>query len=289
MERILVVSEGTLQLVPFGVLPDPGGRGDAPMPLIVKHEIANLPSASTLAVLRRELARRPSPPHVLAVLADPVFDRYDERVQKLELPPITQDEVDLGRKFRRLLFSRQEAEEISEHLPASEKMLALDFRASKKTAISGVLARYQIVHLSTHAVLDQTHPELSALVFSLLDEHGQSQDGFLRLHEIYNLRLPVDMVVLSACQSLVGSEIRGEGLVGLSRGFMYAGAKSIVASLWSVDDRSTKELMKRFYQGILGAKPLGPAAALRAAQVAMWRDGHWKPYHWAGFVLQGEW
>ena len=138
-------------------------------------------------------------------------------------------------------------------------------------------------------MLNSGHPELSGLVLSLVDEKGKAQDGFLRLNDIFNLNLPADLVVLSACQTGLGKDIRGEGLVGLTRGFMYAGSSRVVVSLWSVNDQATAELMKRFYQGMLknGERP---AAALRAAQMEMWKDPRWRaPYFWAAFVLQGEW
>jgi CHAT domain-containing protein len=166
----------------------------------------------------------------------------------------------------------------------------LDFDASRATLISPELSQYRILHLATHGLLNSAHPELSGVVFSLFDRQGKPQDGFLRLHEIYNLKLSADLVVLSACQTGLGQEIRGEGLVGLTRGFMYAGAQRVVASLWKVDDRATAELMKRFYSGMLGDQSLRPAAALRAAQTAMWRTKGWEsPYYWAAFVLQGDW
>src|SRR4029077_7941258 len=130
----------------------------------------------------------------------------------------------------------------------------------------------------------------SGIVLSLVDERGQAQDGFLRLHEIYNLKLSADLVVLSACQTGLGKEIKGEGLVGLTRGFMYAGAPRVVASLWKVDDKATAELMRRFYSGMLGPAALRPAAALRSAQVDLWKTRGWEnPYYWAAFTLQGEW
>jgi CHAT domain-containing protein len=113
-------------------------------------------------------------------------------------------------------------------------------------------------------------------------------DGFLRLHDIYNLNLPADLVVLSACNTGLGKDVKGEGLVGLTRGFMYAGASSVMASLWKVDDEATAELMKQFYRGML-KDGLPPAAALRRAQVTMWRQKAWRsPYYWAAFTLQGE-
>jgi CHAT domain-containing protein len=126
-------------------------------------------------------------------------------------------------------------------------------------------------------------------VLSLVDEQGKPQDGFLRVHEIYNLNLPAELVVLSACQTGLGKEIKGEGLVGLTRGFMYAGARRVVVSLWNVNDKATAELMQRFYRGILKGNQT-PAAALRTAQTEMWRQKQWhSPYYWAAFVQQGEW
>jgi CHAT domain-containing protein len=196
---------------------------------------------------------------------------------------------DAGR-IPRLPLAREEAESILGLAPESERLGALGFDASKATANDPKLAQYRILHFATHGLLDSAHPELSGVVLSLVDPDGCPRDGFLRLHEIYNLKLPADLVVLSACQTGLGKEIRGEGLVGLTRGFMYAGAKSVVASLWKIDDRATAALMKRFYEGMLGAARLTSAEALRKAQIEMWKTGNWNhPYYWAAFVLQGEW
>ena len=155
--------------------------------------------------------------------------------------------------------------------------------------MSGDLGQYRIVHFATHGLINSQHPELSGVVLSLVDEQGRPQDGFLRLHDVYNLKLGADMVVLSACQTALGKEVKGEGLMGLTRGFMYAGAARVVASLWDVKDEATAELMKRFYQGMFRGG-LRPSAALRAAQVEMWKEKRWEaPFYWAAFVLQGEW
>ena len=133
------------------------------------------------------------------------------------------------------------------------------------------------------------HPELSGIVVSLVDARGRQQDGFLRLYEIYNKRLGADLVVLSTCQTALGKEVRVEGLIGLTRGFMYAGSPRVVATLWSVKDEATAELMKRFYQGMI-KRNMAPAAALRAAQVSMLHESRWSsPHYWAGFVIQVEW
>jgi CHAT domain-containing protein len=168
-------------------------------------------------------------------------------------------------------------------------MQAFDFAANREAATNPQLSQYRIVHFATHGILDSKHPELSGLVLSLVDEKGESQNGFLRLHDIFNLELPAELVVLSACQTGLGEEIWGEGLVGLTRGFMYAGAKRLLVSLWSVDDEATSELISRFYKKML-QDGLQPTAALRATQREMLQDTPWKsPYYWAAFTLQGEW
>ena len=165
----------------------------------------------------------------------------------------------------------------------------MDFAASRATATSPDLAQYRMVHFATHGLLNNVHPELSGVVLSLVDEKGADTDSFLRLHDIFNLNLPAELVVLSACETGLGKDVQGEGLVGLTRGFMYAGAKRVAVSLWSVNDTATAELMKRFYQQML-EKGVNPVAALRAAQLEMLKSEQWKaPYYWAAFVVQGEW
>ncbi len=188
-----------------------------------------------------------------------------------------------------MIFSRREADEITGLAGARASFKALDFAANRATALGSNLSQYRIIHFATHGLLNSQHPELSGIVLSLVDKEGLPQDGFLRLHDIYNLKLAADLVVLSACKTGLGKEIKGEGLVGLTRGFLYAGAPRVVASLWKVDDRATAELMKLFYQRML-RDSLRPAAALRKAQIDMWKQPRWAaPYYWAGFTLQGEW
>jgi CHAT domain-containing protein len=161
--------------------------------------------------------------------------------------------------------------------------------ASRATALDPALGQYRYLHFATHGYLDSERPGLSALVFSMVDTQGQAQNGFLRANDIYNLKLPAELVVLSACQTGLGKEIKGEGVVGLTRGFMYAGAARVVVSLWSVNDRATADLMTTFYEKML-KQGERPAAALRAAQVEMWKKKQWQsPYYWAAFTLQGEW
>jgi len=297
--RLLVVADGILQYIPFGALPEPGaGQGGrvsgagggaprppapGPRPLIIDHEIVNLPSASTLAVLRRETAGRGRAPKAVAVLADPVFEADDTRLAGEVAQAATRGSL------ARLHWSRREAEAIRQATPPGQGLFVTDFAASRDRALSAELGDYRYIHFATHGVLDSQHPELSAIVLSLVDEHRRPREGYLRLHEIYNLNLPAELVVLSACSSGLGKEVKGEGLIGLTRGFMYAGASRVVASLWQVDDEATAELMKEFYGRMLrGGLP--PAAALREAQLAIRRQPQWgAPYYWAAFVLQGEW
>lgn len=310
-KRLLIVSDGALQYVPFSILPDPGSSAAHPVPLIFSHEIVNLPSASVLEVLRRQEAEH-KPAKAVAVLADPVFTSRDARVQAQRTASLEKERSEskmkdvvasdfsqdlLTRSARdigflslpRLPFTRQEADAILAVTPTGEGLKAVDFQANRELSMSPDLANYRIVHLATHGLVDSEHPELSGLVLSLVDQQGRRQNGFLGLEDIYNLDLPVEMVVLSACDTGLGKEISGEGLIGLTRGFMYAGAKRVVASLWSVDDVATAELMGRFYKGML-QEGQSPSAALRQAQVEMWKQKRWHdPYYWGAFVLQGEW
>ncbi len=301
---LLVVAEGALQYVPFSALPLPSSGA----PLVSRHEVVSLPSATALAALRRELRGRKPAPHELAIFADPVFQANDQRLKppmgplgRLERPAgLTghrgAPEPEAGResgidvaKLRRLPSSQKEAETIAALMPSGEVFKALGFAASKSAVVGGRLDAYRKLHFATHGVLDTGRPELSGLVLSLYDERGRPQDGVLRLNDIYNLRLDADLVVLSACRTALGKEVRGEGLIGLTRGFMYAGAARVLATLWSVEDQATAELMANFYRGIL-REGLSPAAALRKAQLAMRRDPKRRsPYYWAGFSLQGEW
>jgi CHAT domain-containing protein len=314
-KRILIIVDGALQYVPFAALPAPSSAvNNVAPPLIVEHEIVSLPSASTLAVLRREADRRKVPTKTLAVLADPVFERTDERFKPgaSHIPCKNTSDAALAEESRglgqvllrathesgvvapgfripRLCATRREANAISALVTPAVRLEALDFAANHITATNPALADYRFVHFATHGLLDSQHPELSGILLSMFNEQGQPQDGFLRMHEVFNLKLNADVVVLSACQTGLGKDVKGEGLVGLTRGFIYAGVPRVVVSLWSVDDPATAELMTRFYKGMLVDK-LRPAQALQAAQVSMLMDKNYSaPFYWAAFTLQGEW
>ena len=332
-KRLVIVGDGVLQYVPFGALPELKGVGIReqggtatnsspnpsslpPAPLILRHEIITLPSASTLAVLRRET--RQAAAKMVAVIADPVFNNKDERVKTVaisagaKLPEADKKAsapapaatarllltksaqatggADVDGRIPRLPDTRREAEAILALVNPTSSHAAFDFAANRSAALSDDLGQYRIVHFATHGFLNSTNPALSGLVLSLVDEKGAAQNGFLLAPEIYNLKLSAtELVVLSACQTGLGQEVRGEGVIGLTRGFMYAGAPRVVVSLWSVSDQATADLMKSFYTAMLH-QGLRPAAALRAAQIALWKQQKWRvPYYWAAFGLQGEW
>jgi CHAT domain-containing protein len=255
-----------------------------------------------LAVQRQVLANREPAPKTLAVIADPVFSTNDPRVKKGGDAPDAQvstrslEHLPAGTTGKggqvsipRLPFTRWEADQILAVARNGSNLKALDFRANRSIATGGELSKYRYVHFATHGYLDTTRAGLSAIVLSLYDEQGKPQDGFLRTHDLYNLKLPAELVVLSACETGLGKDVQGEGLVGLTRGFMYAGARRVIVSLWNVNDKATASLMQRLYAGML-RNGKTPAAALRAAQIEMLRTGQWQsPYYWAPFVMQGEW
>jgi CHAT domain-containing protein len=267
-----------------------------------------LPSVAALARLREISPARKATRPTVAVLADPVFAADDPRVDAggrsagAASPTAPQPDADLlraarhvglgsttGSGFARLPYSREEAEAIIKAATPGSALRALDFDASRATALSSTLADYDIVHFATHGFVDDVRPDLSGLVLSLVDRAGRPQDGFLRIRDLYDLRLPVQLVVLSGCRTGLGKEIRGEGLLGIVRAFMHAGAPRIVASVWDVDDRATAGFMTAFYEAML-TSGRSPAAALREAQLGLRSRERWHdPFYWAAFVLQGEW
>ena len=328
-KRMLIVADGSLQYVPFAALSEvrnerPGRSANASgtssrprvtvrrtagnrtyQPLVIDHEIVSLPSASALAVQRKNLLGRKPAERQLAVIADPVFSTNDDRLPadvRSAAPPVKVPDSSKSRilehsaegeswrlSIGRLPFTRREADEILAVAPSPTNLEALDFDATRETGVADVLSKYRYVHFATHGYLDTQRPGLSAIVLSMVDRAGKPQDGFLRAHDIYNLKLPAELVVLSACQTGLGKDIKGEGLVGLTQGFMYAGARRVVVSLWSVNDEATARLMQHFYRGML-RENLSPAAALRSAQAEMWKQKRWQsPYYWAAFTMQGEW
>lgn len=322
--RLLIVADGALQLIPFAALPEPApGAALATKPaaasraLLDNYVISYLPSATVLAQLRRELKDRRPGPKTLAVFADPIFEPEDERLPKdvrdrlarerqtsppakdrpavatLSADQLTRALRDVGTEderdgLARLRYTREEANALLALASSTSALGALDFDATQEAALNPALSQYRYVHFATHGLLDNLHPELSGLVLSRFDRQGRALDGHLRLVEISSLNLPAELVVLSACKSGLGKEVRGEGLLSLTRGFMHAGAARVVVSLWDVNDKSTASLMAEFYRGLL-RQGLSPSEALRETQLRMRQSPAWSsPYYWAAFVQHGE-
>ena len=301
VKRLLIVPDESLQYIPFAALPFPGsGAGKE---LLVNHfEVDVLPSASVLGTLRKGIAKRPPPTAIAAIIADPVFEPDDERVstrqpgtkRSYEDRPasLTRAIRDVGgaQYIPRLPASRDEANAIANVLRSRDPQavhIALDFDASREHVLKDGLTRFRLVHFATHGMVDARHPEMSGLILSLVDRRGKRQDGYLRLGDIYKLKLSADLVVLSSCDSALGRDLESEGIIGLPRGFLYAGAKSVIASLWKVNDDAAATLMSRLYARIKEGE--SPSSALRGAQLEMVQDERWaNPYYWAAFVLQGD-
>lgn len=302
--HLIIVADGGLSYIPFQWLPQPGTEGQ---PLVDRFQISYSPSASILGQLRLETARRPVPEKVLAAFGDPVFEanygrrknsntnnqiaylttpgpeRWQNALRDIEL---SGDQVDPSR-IQAPFYATAELATLRA-VAGPESLIATGFEATREQLAKSDLSKFAILHFATHGVLDPKRPENSGLLLSMVDREGHAQNGFVGLSDIYRLHAPVDLVVLSACQTGLGKDVRGEGLIGLTRGFMYAGASSVLASLWKVDDEATAEFMKRFYANMLQHK-MPPAAALQAAQNSIRQEPQWRsPYYWAAFTLQGE-
>jgi CHAT domain-containing protein len=297
-KRVIIVPDGPLQYVPFAALSVPGQKSGQAI-LAARHEVIILPSASALGALRKSVARRPPPTKLAAVFADPRYERNEtggpktrERQDRAlatggSFVPRGWIDVHGSKPIPRLLGSHEEAVAVAKLGNANEVFVAERSKASRDTVLHLDLGSYRNIHFGTHGVADWKHPERSGLILSLFDSKGKPQNGFLGLNDIYGLKLSADLVVLSSCDSALGEELSSEGIIGLPRAFLRAGAKSVMATLWKVDDEATAELMKHFY-ALLGQGEL-PASALRNSQLQLTREKRFSdPYYWAAFVLQGD-
>jgi CHAT domain-containing protein len=192
--------------------------------------------------------------------------------------------MDASGYIARLPASREEANAIAKILGSQDPEavhVALDFAASREYVLRDGLSRFRLVHFATHGVVDSRQPEMSGLILSLMDRKGRKQDGYLRLGDIYKFKLSADLVVLSSCDSALGKDLESEGIIGLPRGFLYAGAKSVIASLWKVNDEATQALMSLFYRNLWQAdKKMTAVEALRQAQLAVYRRSKIEPILW---------
>jgi CHAT domain-containing protein len=293
IKRVIVVADGALNYIPFQLLPAPSGN-----PLVANYEIVNAPSASILGQLREEKQERPANTKVLAAFGDAVFrsnytqfknSEPDEVIASASTErglEVAADSLDPD-EIRSLVYSKFELDYLR-NIAGQGAFVATGFKASRAVLEKTDFSSYAILHFATHGLLDPKNPKKLGFYLSMVNKAGQDEDGFITMQDVYNLRVPVSLVVLSACRTGLGEDVRGEGLIGLTRGFMHAGASSVVASLWKVDDEATAELMKYFYTNML-KNGMRPAAALREAQNTLRQDPHWSsPHYWAGFTLQGE-
>ena len=295
--RILILADGILHLVPFAALPRPDATSGGLVPLVVDHEVVNLPSSSVLGLPRQLWRRADRWSRPVVVFADPVFEPDDPRLrarQGAAMPAsgaLVARPRELPGPFRthipRLAESQCEAAGVQTTVPGT--VVHLGFDANRAAAEMPELSNRRIVHFATHAVVSDRYPQMSGIVLSMFGRDGRVEDGFIPLHDICRLPLPVDLVVLSACSRVPGPTRSGEGFLGLVRAFMHAGVRRMIASLWRVDGTARQALMVRFYQGLF-ERGLTPAAALRAAQVDLLASPRWgRSCDWAAFVLQGEW
>jgi Uncharacterized protein conserved in bacteria len=315
--RLLIVADGALSFVPFEALVTAAGGADyAALPYLVKtNETVYAPSASVVAAVRGQVSgNAATAPSAILVVADPIFDMDDDRAKNLPagssatavarglsvssaVADVARMESETPANFKlpripRIQGTRDEAERIAQTAGTAglrvEKWLDLD--ASEANTNERDLKAYRILHIATHGLLDAERPQFTGVVLSLIG-NKEGNDGFLRTNEIFNLRLGSPFVMLSACETGLGKEKRGEGVMGLTRAFMYAGAPLVGVSLWSVDDKSSADLMADFYKNLLAKNGATPAAALRTARQNMvaGRNKYSAPYYWAPFVLVGDW
>ena len=315
-KRLMIVADGALNYVPFEVLLKTADAGDfTSLNYLVKtNEIIYAPSASVVGAIKQQRAKTDS--RAILVIADPVFNSNDARAKKGTAAPATTDAevrglgiqsavADVagntptpaanaameGLPLARLNGTRVEADQISKLAKASggQAEVWLDLDANEENLGTRDISKYRIIHVATHGLLNAERPQFTGVVLSLVG--NTTRDGFVRTDEVFNLRLGSPLVMLSACETGLGKQKRGEGVMGLTRAFMYAGAPTVGVSLWSVADKSTADLMTDFYQRLLSTSAATTSSgALRGAQLAMISGKKYSaPFYWAPFVLVGDW
>jgi CHAT domain-containing protein/Tfp pilus assembly protein PilF len=284
--KLIVIPDGLLNQVPYESLVHNGRY------LIEDHEISYLPSASLIELLRQPPKSASDLDDRLDLLAfgDPVFQQQSKTSLSRTLPATRSEnnrragDWDMT-NLSRLPRTRDEVEYIASLIPKERQHLYLGKDSTEKAFKQESLSKYKWIHLATHSLIDERTPGRSAVVLAI--DGNNTEDGFLRATEIADLDLNCDLVVLSACETGRGQLLSGEGIIGLSRSFLIAGARSVVVSQWAVSDISTAQLMKDFYQQLVNKVP--SAAALREAKLRMLNGGSETrhPYYWAPFVIIG--
>ena len=283
-DRWLISPDGPLHGLPFAALL----AGDHY--LAERNPVHVVASAAVYKEIKAIRPEKPTAPalEILAV-GDPIYPaRLDTQTENATDPQV-QTALRRGYRLESLPATRNEVEAISKLFPQARTLLGRD--ATEET-IKSLAPRARRLHFACHGLLDERFPLNSGLAFSIPEHPEEGRDnGLLQAWEIFeSVRLDADLVTLSACDSGLGKEMGGEGMVGLVRAFQFAGARSVLASLWSVSDDSTALLMKRFYTYLRQGKTKDDA--LRAAQLDLIRSENRDlshPYHWAGFALYGDW
>lgn len=310
-KRIMIVADGALNYVPFEVLlKSPDGGDFASLAYLVKtNEVVYAPSASVVGAIKQQRVKPTS--KAMLIIADPIFNSNDARARRVAAtasadaeargigissavndvagPATPTGKMD-GLPLARLPGTRAEAEQISKLARTSggQADMWLDLDASEDNFSTRDISKYRVIHVATHGLLNAERPQFTGVVLSLIG--NKNADGFVRTDEVFNLRLGSPLVMLSACETGLGKEKRGEGVMGLTRAFMYAGAPTVGVSLWSVADKSTSDLMTDFYKRLLAPGDTPPSTALRGAQLAMISGKKYSaPFYWAPFVLVGDW
>lgn len=313
-KRLMVVADGALNYIPFEVLLKSADSGDfSTLGYLIKtNEVVYAPSASVVGAIKQQ--RTKSDSRAMLIIADPVFNSNDARARKTTGAPAADADVrglgiqgalaDVagsnapapnqqmeGLPLARLNGTRTEADQISKLAKASggQADVWLDLDANEDSLVARDVSKYRIIHVATHGLLNAERPQFTGVVLSLVG--NKTHDGFVRTDEVFNLRLGSPLVMLSACETGLGKEKRGEGVMGLTRAFMYAGAPTVGVSLWSVADKSTADLMTDFYKRLLSTgQSTTSSGALREAQLAMISGKKYSaPFFWAPFVLVGDW
>jgi len=307
-KRLLIVPDKTLNYISFDALPfpcntetpsQPPATAFEYTPLIMNYETLITPSASASLALRKRLDNQTTAPNFVAIFADPVFEIEDSRISvKPDKTSVSEQENNgfgiettsgqTENSLSRLIYTSQESEQIMEMTNPAKSLLLSGFDANLSEVKNPRIKDYQILHFATHSLANDEIPEMSGIFLSKFDKNGAAIANALRLQNIYDLDINAELIILSSCKSAVGRDISGEGLISLSRGFMSAGAKSVVGSLWKIDDQATAEMMKYFYTYVINDK-MSLSEALRNAKLKMSKQKKWQsPYFWSGFVLQGE-
>ncbi|HZS07890.1 MAG TPA: CHAT domain-containing protein [Blastocatellia bacterium] len=281
--QLIIVPDGALAWLPFEALAGEPKHPAAVAPyLIERFAISYAPSASALAALRA-LRQNAAEAKGIVAFGDPVYVGSDSG----EAAPANAGQAERGYDFRRLPYTRTEVNEIAALFPPAERRVFLGTAAQEQSVKTEPLTRYRYVHFATHALIDEEYPARSMIVLSAAAD--SKEDGALQMSEVMRLRLNADLVTLSACRTGLGRLLNGEGIIGLTRAFLYAGAESVVVSLWNVNDIATATLMKGFYKNL--RRGLARDEALRQAKLELIRGRQqaWHhPYYWAAFVLVGD-